>query len=295
MNTQLHVRQTPAKVNLHLGVYPGVDNRGYHRVDSVMLPITLHNSITLEAADRLSCTHVPALEIAPEKTTAYKAIQGFCQQFDASELWALTVVQHIPSCAGLGSSSADAGCVLALLAEAYRISKDNENLRALARSLGADVSFFVAPELALFEGAGDIHTQSFGWWNIPIVLVMPEHIGGTTPEVYQAFDKHPEEPRSYIPLCEAVRERDAERVGALLYNNLSPVACKVAPHIAEPLRWLEAQSDIYGAQISGSGSCSFALCETTAVADYIASAAQHEGYRAWSCEGWMPPVSLEAV
>ena len=33
------VLAAPAKVNLHLGVYPGRNAQGYHRTDSVMIPL----------------------------------------------------------------------------------------------------------------------------------------------------------------------------------------------------------------------------------------------------------------
>ena len=60
--------QTPCKINLHLGIHAEKDSRGYHRVDSVMVPVGLYNTITVEDAPQLIITHTPALDIAGEKT-----------------------------------------------------------------------------------------------------------------------------------------------------------------------------------------------------------------------------------
>ena len=56
---------TPCKVNLHLGVHREKDGRGYHRVDSVMVPVDLCDVVTVEEAPALSVRFEPALEVAP--------------------------------------------------------------------------------------------------------------------------------------------------------------------------------------------------------------------------------------
>ena len=41
------VIETPCKVNLHLGIHRGRDERGYHRVDSVMVPVSLCDTVAV--------------------------------------------------------------------------------------------------------------------------------------------------------------------------------------------------------------------------------------------------------
>ena len=54
------------------------------------------------------------------------------------------------------------------------------------------------------------------------------------------------------------------------------------PKVAEVEEWLKAQPGVLGAQVSGSGSSSFALCESRDAADAIAAAAQVKGWRGFS-------------
>ena len=40
----------PCKVNLYLGVHHETDDRGYHRVDSLMVPVALFDDVVVEDA-----------------------------------------------------------------------------------------------------------------------------------------------------------------------------------------------------------------------------------------------------
>ena len=73
-----------------------------------------------------------------------------------------------------------------------------------------------------------------------------------------------------------------QQVSKLLFNNLAPAAKSLKPQVAEVEEWLKAQSGVLGAQVSGSGSSSFALCESQDAADAIAAAAQAKGWRGFS-------------
>ena len=55
------VVSTPCKVNVHLGVHAQRDERGYHRVDSAMLPVALCDVVRVEDADELSVSFSPSL------------------------------------------------------------------------------------------------------------------------------------------------------------------------------------------------------------------------------------------
>ena len=40
----------PCKINLHLGIHAQTDSRGYHRVDSVMMPVGLFDEVVVDDA-----------------------------------------------------------------------------------------------------------------------------------------------------------------------------------------------------------------------------------------------------
>ena len=109
--------QTPCKINLHLGIHSQLDERGYHRVDSVMAPVALFDTIVIEDAPALFVTHEPALSVPPQKTTVWKAACLLAEELGVEPAVSITVTARIPEKAGLGGSSADAGATLRALAE----------------------------------------------------------------------------------------------------------------------------------------------------------------------------------
>ena len=65
--------ETPCKVNLYLGVHGGRDARGYHRVDSLMIPVALFDEVVVQEAPELSVRFSPELGIPAEKTGVWRA------------------------------------------------------------------------------------------------------------------------------------------------------------------------------------------------------------------------------
>ena len=45
----------PAKINLYLGVHAERDDRGYHKVDSLMAAVGLADIVTVAPAQELTC------------------------------------------------------------------------------------------------------------------------------------------------------------------------------------------------------------------------------------------------
>ena len=66
----------PAKINLYLGVHAEKDERGYHRVDSVMTTIDLADVVALAPADELSVHTVPAADYPMDQNSAYRAARA---------------------------------------------------------------------------------------------------------------------------------------------------------------------------------------------------------------------------
>ena len=107
-----------------------------------------------------------------------------------------------------------------------------------------------------------------------------------TQAAYDQFDVAPEPPASYEALASLFTsgEKTVQQVADLLFNNLAPAAKVLEPHVAEVEAWLKQQSGVLGAQVSGSGSSSFALCESQDAADAIADAAKAMGWRNYSTQ-----------
>ncbi len=292
-------RQTikiPCKINLHLGIHTQKDQRGYHKVDSLMVPVALYDTVVVDDAPELTVTHEPQLCVLPERTTTWKAAVLLANKLGVSPDVSIDVQVHIPEKAGLGGSSADAAATLYLLAQRWGIDLLDPLVVEVAKAVGADVTFFLDPRPSLMLGAGDTLVETYASIvDAPLAIVLPAETGVVTKEAYDQFDASPVVPESYEQLSSLLRAacQDAadqavsdnqliQQVASLLFNNLAPAAKSLKPQVAEVEEWLKAQPGVLGAQVSGSGSSSFALCESRDAADAIVAAAQAKGWRGFS-------------
>ena len=294
-------RQTikiPCKVNLHLGIHTQKDQRGYHKVDSLMAPVALYDTVVVDDAPELTVTHEPQLCVLPERTTTWKAAVLLANKLGISPDVSIDVQVHIPEKAGLGGSSADAAATLYLLAQRWGVDPLDPLVVEVAKAVGADVAFFLDPRPSLMLGAGDTLVETYtSTVDAPLAIVLPAETGVVTKEAYDQFDASPIAPESYENLSALLRyagnsgaasdqatagEQLIQQVAGLLFNNLAPAAKSLKPQVAEVEEWLKAQSGVLGAQVSGSGSSSFALCESQDAANAIAAAAQAKGWRGFS-------------
>ncbi|MFC2765687.1 MAG: 4-diphosphocytidyl-2C-methyl-D-erythritol kinase, partial [Lancefieldella parvula] len=97
--------QVPCKINLHLGIHTQKNQRGYHKVDSLMVPVAIYDTVTLNDAPELTVTHNPTLCVIPERTTTWKAAVLLSHKLGISPDVSIDVDVHIPEKAGLGGSS----------------------------------------------------------------------------------------------------------------------------------------------------------------------------------------------
>ncbi len=294
--------QIPCKVNLHLGIHTQKDQRGYHKVDSLMVPVALYDTVVVDDAPELTVTHEPQLCVLPERTTTWKAAVLLANKLGISPDVSIDVQVHIPEKAGLGGSSADAAATLYLLAQRWGVDPLDPLVVEVAKAVGADVAFFLDPRPSLMLGAGDTLVETYtSTVDAPLAIVLPAETGVVTKEAYDQFDASPIAPEPYENLSALLRAADQgiadttagagkaaadeqliQQVAKLLFNNLAPAAKSLKPQVAEVEEWLKAQSGVLGAQVSGSGSSSFALCESQDAADAIAAAAQAKGWRGFS-------------
>ena len=277
--------QIPCKVNLHLGIHTQKDQRGYHKVDSLMVPVALYDTVVVDDAPELTVTHEPQLCVLPERTTTWKAAVLLANKLGVSPDVSIDVQVHIPEKAGLGGSSADAAATLYLLAQRWGIDPLDPLVVEVAKAVGADVAFFLDPRPSLMLGVGDTLEKTYtSTLDAPLVIVLPAETGVITKEAYDQFDASPVEPVSFSKLSALLQteKKTAQQVAELLFNNLAPAAKALKPQVAKVEEWLKAQPGVLGAQVSGSGSSSFALCKSQDVADAIAADAQIKGWRGFS-------------
>ena len=274
--------ETPCKVNLHLGVHSQRDERGYHRVDSLMVPVALFDTVVVEDAPELAASFSPALGVAPEKSGVWRAATLLGEALGERPCVRVSVTARIPERAGLGGSSADAGATLRALAVRWGVDPLDSRVVSVARRIGADVAFFLDPRPAFYVGAGDVFERELPCPELPLALVMPRAAGGSTPQAYAEFDRRGEAPRDPAALFVALAAGDVRGIARGLHNNLASSARALCPEVGEVVTWLRERPGVLAAQVTGSGTCSFAICESAAAADAVAAEAGGRGWRAWS-------------
>lgn len=273
--------RAPAKLNLHLGIFAQLDERGYHRADSLMVALDLCDEVRVELLEGVRTPQVecvPAVDVPPERNTVYRAAVELAKRMGREPAVRIQVQKHVPDQAGMGGSSSDAAAVIRALCQLWGADTQSPEATEAARAVGADVPFFLDPAPTLLVGAGDVVAEKFPALREPVsvALVRPAGPGVSTPAAYAAFDEEHEEPADPEALCDALRrgKADAKTLAGLLANNLDPVACRLLPAVAEVREWLLARDESLGGQVTGSGSCVFAVCESDEAAGRIVQAAK---------------------
>lgn len=144
----------PAKINLYLGVHTERDDRGYHKVDSLMAAVGLVDTVTVTPAQALTVQTIPASDFPMQKNTAYRAALAMAEHYGREANVCITIEKRIPLCAGLGGPSTDAAAVIVALAELWGIDRADSALDNIARGIGARRSLLFACQPCILRGWG---------------------------------------------------------------------------------------------------------------------------------------------
>ena len=179
----------PAKINLYLGVHTERDDRGYHKVNSLMAAVGLADIVTIAPAQELTVQTIPASDCPMQKNTTYRAAAAMAEHYGREANVCITIEKRIPLCAGLGGPSTDAAAVIVALAELWGIDSADSALDNIARGIGADVPFFLHASPAFYVGGGDVLATEYpALPATPVVLVKPREASISTIEAYRRFD-----------------------------------------------------------------------------------------------------------
>jgi len=258
-----------AKVNLGLSVL-GRRPDGFHALDTLMVRVSLHDTLTLTPAEDVRLTVTGAdLGISPEQNLAYRAAERYLRAAGETRGVEVGLEKRIPAAAGLGGGSADAGAVLRGMAQLYPAEVD---LPRLAAQLGSDVPFFAADQpAARATGRGEV-LESIQVSDLHLVLVNP----GIKVSAGDAYARVQET----TPPLELERLlEELERGEPSYFNALEAGVVGLEPVVGEVLANLR-QTGLTGVLMSGSGSTCFGLARTQREAQGIA-ATLSEAFPEW--------------
>ncbi|MBR4354887.1 MAG: 4-(cytidine 5'-diphospho)-2-C-methyl-D-erythritol kinase [Kiritimatiellae bacterium] len=243
-----------AKINLTLEVY-GLRPDGYHALRSVVLPISLHDTLSIEESPEL------ATDSGYPDDLILKAARLLAPGRGAF----VRVAKRIPAGGGLGGGSADAAAALRGLDRFWNLGKSEAELMAIAAQVGSDVPALLCGKPCWMEGRGEkvtpLSPREMEQAGLPFVLVVAHPgVASSTAEVYRNCDCRLDFPSE--------KEYNIHPI-----NDLEAAAIRLHPEIGV----LKAAMG-EGAMMSGSGSCVFKKVRDEAEAARLAGELRARGY-----------------
>ena len=265
-----------AKVNFTLEVF-GRRPDGFHDLRSVVVPVSLADTLYIEPAGDISCDSGFADDLC---VRAAEVLRKSCRRRDGA---AIRVEKRIPVGGGLGGGSADAAATLLALNELWGLGKSREELAGIAAAVGSDVPALTLGGAVIMEGRGEKVRRL----ELPpemcfhLVLVNPG-VFCSTAEVYAGCKKRLQEDGSILyNMTSAMERSDYAAVGSALLNDLQESALALHPEIGAAMKALE---DVGAGAVlmSGSGSTVFAVVPNEARGREIAALMEAKGFWARS-------------
>ncbi|MDH7515787.1 MAG: 4-(cytidine 5'-diphospho)-2-C-methyl-D-erythritol kinase [Bacteroidota bacterium] len=244
-----------AKINLGLQVYRRRED-GFHEIETVFHRVDIADELLLRKTERgIRCTtDAPSVptdrrNLCVQAAEAFFALTGYTGGLD------IHIHKVIPAGAGLGGGSSDAAALLRALPRLLGIRVSEDDLHALALSLGSDVPYFLHPGTAHARGRGEILTYfplEIPYW----VLIVYPGVPVSTAWAYGRYLFDPNRPaydlRNLLIECIGNPAVLAER----LRNDLEPIVFAAHPETRCAKESLYESGAAF-ALMSGSGSTVF--------------------------------------
>ncbi len=243
-----------AKINLGLEIVRKRPD-GYHDIRTLFQTVTLADEIDFEPAP------AGAIEltgddpsVAWDRTNLVaRAARLLLERTGRPAGARIAVRKRIPAGRGLGGGSSNAATTLLVLDKMWGLGLGADALAPLARSLGADVPFFLKGGLCLGEEIGDKLTPLADLEPLACLFVFPP-FPIATPSVYAGVGPALTSTAKVSRIERFLESRDF----GLLENDLERVIFRAHPELE---RWKSFFRDAGAlvAQVSGSGSAVFGL------------------------------------
>lgn len=288
---------SPAKINLFLEIL-GRRPDGYHRISTLFQEISLADTLRVRvgSADRMTlATDLPGLK-TDESNLVLRAAEAFKKQFPNTPHLSFFLKKRIPMGAGLGGGSSNAATALhaawvltrgggrrGFASQGYTESRaQTQTLLPLAKSLGADVPFFLRGGVASAGGVGDRLTyySPSPFRRYTFVLIFPR-VFSSTPEAYRALQFPLTKRRFRHKLTRALRAGAEPSVWSRwLFNRLEEVVLPRLRPVGLAKKAL-LQAGCLNALMSGSGSSVFGVVNSVAQGRRVIDQLRHESWDFW--------------
>ena len=254
----LHIRSF-AKINISLNITKKRKD-GFHELDSVMLPISLHDSLVVSKLNLATDNYVTVDDFSIG-TFSYNlatfSIEKLQSVYHFDDKFRILIHKVIPIQAGLGGGSSNAAFTMKAVNQILKLGASDEELIELGKTLGCDIPFFIKCKPARVQGVGEVLTPITVKNNYYVLLVKPE-LGCSTKEVYALSDEMNLKTGNIENVIKALEEGDDDLLAGNISNALQEPAIKLVPSIEAIIDELK-NNGLKMVQVTGSGSAVFAL------------------------------------
>jgi 4-diphosphocytidyl-2-C-methyl-D-erythritol kinase len=274
-----------AKINLHLEVLNKRPD-GYHNICSIMAKVDIFDLLKLEQCEvckpgmgiiSLRCIggrNASVMENIPTRENIIaKAVEMYSHHAGIGLQVAIAIQKNIPSQAGLAGGSTDAAATLLLLNN--RLKHFNENqLMAIAQTVGADVPFCLNGNVALCEGIGEIVTPLPPIALPASAIIIYDDIHCNTKQAYADLKRGTQPVASCKDeILTAWRKGDSRSLLKIFKNDFQEIIFTNNPGLVTVYNTLKRFQPDY-VQMTGSGSAIFALFSDSVHAENVYSQIQ---------------------
>ena len=265
-----------AKINLALDVVRKRED-GYHDLEMVMAPISLHDLIYIDIIDEgiVIESNNPRLP-TDERNIMYKVAKKLIDDYHIEAGVKIFIYKHIPTQAGLAGGSADGAAVLRAMNRLFKLNLSLEKLAEIGKEIGADIPFCVYEQMAFVGGIGEKLDFIEHDFNCHILLVKPKQ-GVSTQKSFGMLDLTTADHPDIQAMVKEVKDNNYFAVIKNLGNTLEAPSLKLVPEIDKIKNEL-IKLGFDGVLMSGSGSCVFALTKEEELLE--------EGYRHFKEKGY---------
>jgi len=266
-------RRAHAKLNVSLRVI-GARDDGFHEIESLVLPVSLYDLVTVHSSDRLTLSvsgEAAAAVPADETNLALVAARALADALDREPTGAIAIDKRIPVAAGLGGGSADAAATLLALRELWDVEIDDETIVSVAASVGSDVPALLGGSAVMMTGRGERITPVPApptWWTV-LPFAFPIRVA----DAYAWWDVDGITGPEREDLLEVVASGAPESLATVLSNDLQAPVVVRHQEIGEAIDAFVAAGAV-AAQMSGSGPTVVALAWNEAHAERLVDAVQ---------------------
>lgn len=245
-----------AKINIFLHIN-GRRADGYHDLQTLFAQTELHDTITIEEAEKTELRCSEASVPADSSNLIIKVKNILAEKYGFRNEYSITLNKNIPVGGGLGGGSSNAACFLKAVNSLSGLGLSYTDMADILGSIGSDTVYFLHDKPCYAEGRGEVIVSEAELPCAPVLLVNPG-IHVPTGEIFRGGNLKltAKADLSRMPLVAGYAE-----LTAMLENGLEAAVFAKHP-VLKVLKTSLLDSGAEGALMSGSGSTVFGVYRT---------------------------------